>query len=163
MPNHVYSALKFIYHDDNGEMIEKVSQLLKGENSLIDFNKIIPQPTGIQDEREGVLSDAEYNWCIENWGTKWNAYGVNLKEKDSWKMVFHLQTAWSIPEPILNKLFELFPEVEINYVCADDGGWFAYHILKNQNEEPIKRVWTSDNDNEGIVRSAMFEALNCSY
>lgn len=163
MPNHVYSALKFIYHDDNGEMIEAISEAIKGEHSPIDFNKIIPQPVGIQDEREGVLSEEEYTWCKENWGTKWNAYDAIVKTKDDWKFVIHFQTAWNIPEPIIKKLFEKFPDVDINFVAADDGGWFAYHIIRNQNEEPIVRCWDSETDKDHTVRDAMFEALNCSY
>lgn len=163
MPNHVYSALKFIYHDDKGEMIEKISQEIKSENSLFDFEKIIKSPDGIKDKREGILSEAEYVWRQENWGTKWSSYDVEIKTKTTWNMIIYFKTAWSTPHPILKKLFELYPDVEINYVGADDGGWFAYHILKDQNEEPVTRVWTSENDNEGIFRAAMFEALNSSY
>ena len=163
MPNHVYSALKFIYHDDKGEMIEKISQSIKSEKSLFDFNKIIPEPLEIKHENPDILSDASCEWRKENWGTKWNAYDIILRQKDNWKMIIHFQTAWSVPLPILNKLSTMFPDVEINYIGADDGGWFACHYLKGQNERSEARLWNSENDSEGFIRSVIFESLNSNY
>lgn len=56
-----------------------------------------------------------YEWCCANWGTKWNAYyvvdGVN-------KLTF--DTAWSAPEPVIDKLAELFPAVQITHYWADE-------------------------------------------
>jgi hypothetical protein len=163
MPNHVYSCLKISYHDDNGEMIEKISQLIKNEHSSIDFNKIIPQPIGIKDEREFILSDSEYNWNKQNWGTKWNAYSVDLKVKNDTSLIITLQTAWNCPIPILEKLFELFPEVNIEYICSDDGGWFAYHIIKPENEKQKVNIWESNSENDRYVINAIFQSLNLHY
>lgn len=163
MPNHVYSVLKFSYHDDKGEMIENIIESIGDLKNPLDFNKIIPQPLGIQDEREEVLSDAERNWNIENWGTKWNAYDVSIKSKDTWKLVVGFQTAWNAPNPVINKIMELFPLVDINYLSADDGGWFACHIEKSQSEGVVSRIWDRGNDADGVIRSALFEALNSSY
>ena len=62
-----------------------------------------------------------YDWCISNWGTKWNAYGydengVDYHDGDS----LCFQTAWSAPHPILEKLTEMFPEIELEHEWADE-------------------------------------------
>lgn len=44
-----------------------------------------------------------YDWCRENWGTKWNACEVYISDN-----VIAFQTAWSVPDPI----FEAFA-----YLC----------------------------------------------
>lgn len=44
------------------------------ENECLDFNKYIPIPADIED---GI------DWCVKNWGTKWNAY------KQNWHLETH--------------------------------------------------------------------------
>ena len=62
-----------------------------------------------------------YDWCVTNWGTKWNAYGYDENGAD-----YHdgdslcFQTAWSAPHPILEKLTEMFPEIELEHEWADE-------------------------------------------
>lgn len=157
MPNHSYSILKFHYHDDKGEKIRAIESLLKGEDSPLDFNKIIPMPK----EQE----DNWYNWSIANWGTKWNAYDVTLATKGDWKLVYRFSTAWSIPEPVIKKLAEMFPDVAIEFIAADDGGWFAYNYYKAENEDFKILRWTTDdgNDPDHSIRSTIYESLNISY
>ena len=56
-----------------------------------------------------------YNWSVNNWGTKWYA---SDSEKNGNTLTF--QTAWSLPEPILVKLSEMFPEVTMHVEYADE-------------------------------------------
>lgn len=163
MPNHVYCVLKFIYHDDKWEMIDSIAKRIKGRGTPIDFNKIIPQPKGIKDMRKYVLSDSERSWCIENWGTKWNAYEAKVVGKEEWNYLIRFQTAWNIPEPVIMKICELFPSVRIKFIAADDGGFFAYHIEKDENAEPVIKCWDSETEEMSSARTAIFEALNNKY
>ena len=57
-----------------------------------------------------------YDWCIENWGTKWNGYDSEVCEDNQFKFC----TAWSAPHPILKKLSELYPEITITHQWADE-------------------------------------------
>lgn len=57
-----------------------------------------------------------YEWRITHWGTKWNAVGA----KYCGEGLFMFDTAWNFPEPVLRKLSELFPEVEIDFIYADE-------------------------------------------
>ena len=62
-----------------------------------------------------------YEWCNQHWGTKWNSYGygeakVNYKDGD----VLNFLTAESAPHPVMEKLAERFPDVEIKHEWADE-------------------------------------------
>lgn len=163
MPNHVYSVLKFIYHDDNGEMVDKIIKTLRSDDSDFDFRKLKPQPEGIQDERKEVLSSSERDWNIENWGTKWSAYDVEVKKNSHWSLIIRFQTAYDVPKPIIEKIIQLFPDVEIQYIGADDGSFFACHIIKDPENPPEINLWNNLNDKGGIIRNAIFQSLNNHY
>ena len=57
-----------------------------------------------------------YDWCINNWGTKWNSY-------DPWKgeengLIF--STAWSAPHPVMDALAKKYPDVSFTHEWADE-------------------------------------------
>ncbi len=62
-----------------------------------------------------------YEWCIRNWGTKWNAcgyddgtdYGTNCK-------ALCFKTAWNAPIPVIEELARRFPEVDFTHRWADE-------------------------------------------
>ena len=57
-----------------------------------------------------------YDWCRENWGTKWNAYSYEQEDEDT----ISFETAWSNPEPIMLKLSKMYPEATIEHWWADE-------------------------------------------
>lgn len=64
-----------------------------------------------------------YKWALKYWGTKWNAYDVvylNGSEEDEvyGEMLIKMETAWSPPTPILEKLAEDF---DVRYTWKDEG------------------------------------------
>ena len=77
----------------------------------LDFEKIIPMPADVDDS---------YNWCISNWGTKWNSYGYESIEKPDDSDTISFLTAWSAPHPVLEKLTTMFPSVTIEHEWADE-------------------------------------------
>ena len=50
-----------------------------------------------------------YDWCIENWGTKWNAYEVRATFVSSDHAALTFYTSWGPPFPVIVKLSETFP------------------------------------------------------
>lgn len=58
-----------------------------------------------------------YDWCCNNWGTKWNAGRTEVCSND--EIVF--ETAWCSPEPIIKRLSELYPEKRIEVTAYDEG------------------------------------------
>ncbi|MCM1102022.1 MAG: hypothetical protein NC398_11630 [Acetatifactor muris] len=57
-----------------------------------------------------------YDWCCDNWGTKWNAYSNEQEDEDT----ISFETAWSNPEPVMLKLSEMYPEATIEHWWADE-------------------------------------------
>lgn len=130
MPNWVYINLNM---KDLCKKEELFSTRDDGTKRL-DFNKIIPPPKTkeecIEKYGEKYLDSVDekgnsthhlmhtdgddwfnwYDWHCHFWGTKWNACDCKIEDDDT----VTFETAWSVPEPILLKLSEMFPEEEIN-------------------------------------------------
>ena len=56
-----------------------------------------------------------YHWACENWGTNWNSYD-NYSDGN----LIAFNTAWSAPHPVIEKIAEMFPSVEIIHRWADE-------------------------------------------
>ena len=103
-----------------------------------DFQTIIPMPEVLK----GTLSPARahpqntkaeaetgfsnwYDWSIEKWGTQWDAYDYEEKERAAGRFVFKFETAWSFPEPVFEKLAELHPALIFDVASFDEGWCFG--------------------------------------
>ena len=60
-------------------------------------------------------TDTWYDWCVTNWGTKWNAFDVCVGEKD-----VSFTTAWNGVPQLIHYIASLFPNVTIKYRYADE-------------------------------------------
>lgn len=153
MPNHVTNYMQF--HGEQAN-IDKILELIKGEESWIDFEKIIPMPDDIfrgnlgPEERKLYGSNNWYDWCSFNWGTKWNAY-YDCLDKENNAITF--DTAWSCPLPVLDKLAELCYEHGVYFTgkwadencgynvgifesdCDSDEYWFSYEYVESESNE----------------------------
>lgn len=62
-----------------------------------------------------------YEWSINNWGTKWNAYDcIEIEDASEEQGELCFNTAWSAPHPILSKLALIYPDVEMEHEWADE-------------------------------------------
>lgn len=91
-----------------------------------------------------------YDWCISHWGTKWNAYGygedkIDYRDGD----MLYFQTAWSAPHPVLEKLTEMFPDVELEHEWADEDIGYNCGRCNYQNGEIIDR-YVPESEKEAI-------------
>ncbi|ENT6821705.1 hypothetical protein ACFF1C_002132 [Enterobacter roggenkampii] len=98
---------------------------------VFDFNRIIPAPAFIftgdtltGGSREESTGRNWYEFNSKRWGTKWNAYDMSIVEHTDSKLVIKFDTAWSIPDPIINELVTWFPELMFFHEFYDEGGWF---------------------------------------
>ena len=78
-----------------------------------------------------------YEWSISNWGTKWNAYSCSKFEgtSEECNKIF-LNTAWSAPHQVINKLAKMYPDLEIEHEWADEdfGQNLGRRIFKDGKE-----------------------------
>ena len=94
-----------------------------------------------------------YDWCCENWDTKWNACDTDANDPQN----IHFNTAWNVPMPILRKLCEAYPDADIDIFCEEESGWYVEFnnnkgelIVVDQgnveyNEEDDKSEYVSQN------------------
>jgi len=61
-----------------------------------------------------------YEWCVENWGTKWGACGYSEGQDYSHAGELRFDTAWSAPHPVIEKLASLYPDITFTHEWADE-------------------------------------------
>jgi hypothetical protein len=61
-----------------------------------------------------------YHWRISNWGTKWNAYETDIDSCRDGSVELYFCTANDGVIPIIEKLVEMFPNLEFFYKYADE-------------------------------------------
>lgn len=100
-----------------------------------------------------------YDWRTDHWGTKWDAYGYDEGKDYSQSKELRFLTAWSAPHPILRKLSEQYPALEITHQWADEDigfncGIAVYRVGEQtelevkQDDELANQLWESY-DNAG--------------
>lgn len=60
-----------------------------------------------------------FDWRVKNWSTKWGACDVDM-DRSNGSVAFEFQTAWAMPEKILEKVAKDFPMLKINGRYADE-------------------------------------------
>ena len=143
MPNHVSNEIRIICNDeDTYDEFKKL--VVGGDDQEFDFDKIIPQPDDINPDLDsnkkdvGGLTVSEtdwYNWRNTNWGTKWNAYNIEIEWDEEYQECIEIkfETAWSPPEPIYFKLDEIFGErISVNWFCRDESDNFCGYVHNQQ-------------------------------
>jgi len=127
--------------------IEKMLERYNGEVT-IDANKVIPYPQefaeadrkseeAIEKARKGEISwddvykvkdgynNGGYNWCVENWGTKWGMYEFSPIDRTSNGIQVCFQSAWEPPLPIIKKMSEDYPELLFTLTYIEEGNGFS--------------------------------------
>lgn len=64
-----------------------------------------------------------YDWRIENWGTKWDAYDRTSEEWDSGNTgtgTYTFNTAWAPPIPVIRRLATIFLNITFTWKWADE-------------------------------------------
>jgi hypothetical protein len=71
-----------------------------------------------------------YEWCIDNWGTKWNAGGCIEQNLPN---MLQFDTAWSCPVPIFITLSKMYPNNTfwVEYADEDIGQNCGKYVFKD--------------------------------
>lgn len=84
-----------------------------------------------------------YDWCIDNWGTKWNACDVYAGDN-----FISFQTAWNVPDPIFEAFAYLCDKYNVTFegeYADEDRGHNSGHI---SSEHGITEY--ADNSHEAL-------------
>ncbi len=125
MPNHVYNIVTF---DCSAEKAQEILSAVEMEGrglGSVDFEKLIPMPEdlykgplGMEQMRQYPGDLNWYDWSVNHWGTKWNAYGYEDLPRIENALVFN--TAWSSVPAVIGALSEKYPDVSMEYCWADE-------------------------------------------
>lgn len=96
-----------ISHSDPA-MIEKLMEASASESIAETFH---PVPADLDKAEPGFLSNAEYDWRVVNWGTKWD-FGIDNPNNFDGAVTGYFLSAWSPPIGVFNKLVELGFDVQ---------------------------------------------------
>lgn len=142
MPNHIRNVvrIKGIKTEEERDYLlrklaTKYHDKYRGTDEwIMDFDLIIPEPRFKKDcpkdcivSKDSHVQEVEgrewfnwYNFHIEKWGTKWNAYdGYTIVKKS--QLIFVFNTAWSAPFGVYEQLTKLGYDFEIRYADEDIG------------------------------------------
>ena len=72
--------------------------------------------------------DRWYDWRLQNWDTKWDAYDVAVTDDDPDCLEIQFETAWSPPEAICNELREQYPDLSISWFYDEPGCEIAGYL-----------------------------------
>lgn len=149
MPNHISNKLMFKSPSEDWQAEEKalegLKQLMKTDDGPFDFNVLFPYPPELaaaddahnkaemakvpwNDRPADGYNHGGYEWCIANWGTKWNSYDFG-EDYDS----ITFNTAWATPTPIFAEISKRFPTLQlvVEYADEDEGRNCGIAVFSN--------------------------------
>ena len=145
MPNYSHNKLIIVKKDSEPSGLEFdkfISDNLinesESENMVLTFEGLMPVPKELmiktpqynEDEKEKAEINLKkygakdwYDWCVEHWGTKWNAQTNKIKKTNN-QISIYFDTAWAPPEPWLDKIAITYPNLEFEFHCSEESGSF---------------------------------------
>lgn len=69
-----------------------------------------------------------YDWAVDNWGTKWDAYWGSVETEtcgEQMTLSASFSTAWSPASFCINELAAMYPDIAMEHHFLDEGGDFA--------------------------------------
>ena len=85
------------------------------------WKRLVFKSTGTTDQRW-------YDWRLQNWDTKWDAYDVVVTDDDPDQLEVEFNTAWSPPTAICNELREQYPDVSVSWFYDEPGCEIAGYL-----------------------------------
>ena len=76
----------------------------------------------------GQVDDRWYDWRLQNWDTKWDAYDVVVTDDDPDQLEVEFNTAWSPPEAICNEIREQYPDLAVSWFYDEPGAEIAGYL-----------------------------------
>ena len=137
------AKIKQIFEDENcfGQIIPEpdwatTPLMSKDVQGLVyDRGKVGQLPVKLTDpwdryvfQSTGQSDDRWYDWRLQNWDTKWDAYDVVGTDDDPDQLEVEFNTAWSPPEAICSELIEQYPDLAISWFYDEPGCEIAGYL-----------------------------------
>ena len=153
MPNHCRNRVTISAHEGKEDQFKSV---LKAFESDQPFQSLHPQPdwpnvpndkgelSALKEHKnadgkvvfttrefpDGTADERWYDWCYQNWGTKWDAYDRSEGDIDEecGYAEFEFHTAWGPADGVYNKIAEDYPDVSVSWFYDEPGMEFAGYL-----------------------------------
>ena len=99
-------------------------------------NHEIPMTEKDKDRFRAIYGSGDwYDWCIQNWGTKWNAETIFSKTEE-----VNFQTAWEEPYNWIRHLSLKFPNHKIRVEWEEEQGYGEIYYITD-GEKEVMHQW----------------------
>lgn len=127
MPNWCNNILTVTPQEVGDVLSEDVSLGLfvdnDGEPESLSFARTFPVPEALQ------KTGGWYEWCIDNWGTKWDANSSSIIENTNEKIEVFFETAWAPPFGWYLFVSKLYPNLTFRADYMETGNCFVGYAL----------------------------------
>ena len=151
MPNHCHNRVT-VYSsgndtDETRAQIAKIKDIFEDEAI---FTHFIPEPDWANTpNKDGELptqpasdnpfhmpffkstqraDDRWYDWRLQNWDTKWDAYEVSIDDDDPDQLEVSFQTAWCPPDAVCHAMREQYPDLSVSWFYDEPGCEIAGYV-----------------------------------
>lgn len=131
---------------EKADMLEQYIKVVENDPEIFDLGK------QYYENLVNYGATTWYDWRIEHWGSKWNAY--DFVEANPEEMFLQFNTAWSCVPPVMEKLSRTFPDTEIKYSWADEDIGHNVGSMVLLNGEPIEENIPTDGSKEAYELAA---------
>lgn len=137
MPNHCNNTLT-IKSDNAGLLRNLMNDITSAEGNMHSFlEKLVPF-TG------DIGYEWDYDWCVRNWGTKWDIYDVNHASLDGDTLELSFMSAWSPPiEALVTGMLNHGYTFDLYY---EEGGCCFIGHTKGDGESHFDQCWETYTD-----------------
>ena len=100
-----------------------------GEKPVMVINEDRPFLNGLRFKSTDKQDDRWYNWRNQNWGTKWDAYSMQIDDCDmpnGFEVEF--ETAWAPPEEVCHAIREQFDDLSVSWFYDEPGCEIAGYL-----------------------------------
>ena len=112
-----------VVSNEDKSKIDALEAELSNKEGVGTFQHLCPNPAG----------EWDYNWSVDNWGTKWDASIIDWERQDDNTVWISFETAWSPPIALYDFLVMKGWEVEAYY--HEPGMCFCGKYTNDEGDE----------------------------
>jgi hypothetical protein len=166
MPNHCTNELRLVgpkeeldrFRLDATQPVEPwTPKEDDAEPSLLNFQGVVPYPNEGRDDNQGW-----YKWHTDNWGTKWNAYDVDINVTDQ-GVSYNFTTAWSPPLPWFKAAALKYPEIKFMMAFFEGGCDFCGVIIQKGSKVILNHESEAWDSTEMVDDSDWFDQQETNF
>jgi len=167
MPNWCNNSIKLYNCDEPFDQAVKDYLTTDGDETILDFQKIIPMPEELKNTTSPTPDDINpelqktllekygadnwYDWSVKHWGTKWNCCDPFINE-----LGMSFTTAWSPPTPVIEALAKLIKK-DLRMTYVEEGMGFCGEFYAYGNGTVVDNCYEVNNAPETLLEEVGYE------